>query len=167
MTFPVPKDVRGPRPFELVRGLDEMLRNPAPIADMTQPLVPGEWIKLDAQGRIVKLTAADTPLLPAVGAFVCWTLFSPGNAYLGQSDVLATRQAEYLSGPYQARTQYYDPTANYPPGVPLVAVFDAANNRGVLSPVDLGSATPRQLAAAVGYVIVPPTSGQLHYGSQR
>ena len=167
MTFPVPKDVRGSRPFELVRGMGEMLRNPAPIADMTQPLSPGEWIKLDAQGRVAKLTAADTPLLPAVGGFVCWTLFAPGNSYAGQSDVLATRQADYLSGPYQARTQFYDPTAAYPPGVPLVAVYDAANNRGVLSPVDLGSATPRQLAAVVAYVMQPPMNGQLFYGSHK
>jgi hypothetical protein len=165
MSFPVPKDVRGPRQFELVKGTDEMLRTSVLVADMTQPLVEGEFVKLDAQGRAAKLSAGDVLATPAMGACACWTLFSPGSSLLGQSDVLATRQAEVLSGPFQAKTQIYDPTANYLPGSLLVAVFDAANNRGMLAPIDPASATVRQLAAVVARTIQPPFGGQLWFES--
>jgi hypothetical protein len=163
MSFPVPKDVRAPRPFEIVKGLDDIIRTPALIADMTQALVVGEWVKFDAQGRAAKLTAADTPAAPAMGARACWTLFSPGSSLLGQSDVLATKEADLISGLFQAKTQYYDATATYLPGAPLVAVFDSVNNRGFLSPLDPAAATVRQLAGKVGEVIQPPTGGQLWF----
>jgi hypothetical protein len=165
MSFPVPKDVRAPRPFQLVKGTDEMLRTSVLIADMTQPLVVGEFVKLDGQGRAAKLAAADVVATPAMGARVCWTLFSPGSSLYGQSDVLATQSADVLSGPFQAKTQYYDPTANYLPGSPLVAVFDAVNNRGMLTPIDPAAATVRQLAAVVGKTIQPPTGGELWFES--
>jgi hypothetical protein len=144
-----------------------MLRTPVLIADMTQPLIQGEWVKFDPQGRAAKLSAADVLATPAMGARVCWTLFSPGNSYLGQADVLATEQADLLSGVFQAKTMYFDATANYLPGAPLVAVFDAVNNRGFLSPLDPASATVRQLAAVVGEVIQPPTGGILWFESKK
>jgi hypothetical protein len=165
MSFPVPKDVRADRPFQIIKGLDEIIRIPALIADMTQPFVIGEFVKLDAQARAVKLGAADVVATPALGAHVCWTLFSPGSSLLGQSDVLATREVDLVSGPFQAKTQYYDPTATYQPGFPLVAVFDAVNNRGMLTAVDPATATVRQLAAAVGKVFQPPTGGLLWFES--
>lgn len=167
MSFPVPKDVRAPRPFQLVRGMDEMLRTSVQIADMTRPLILGEWVKFDAQGRAAKLDAGDVLATPALGARVCWTLFSPGSSYLGQSDVLATDQAEVLSGPFQAKTHFYDATANYAPGAPLVAVFDPVNSRGMLAPLDLVATTVRQLAAVVAEVVQPPTGGLLWFESKK
>lgn len=167
MTFPVPKDVRAPRPFELVRGMDQMTRTPAVIADMTKPLIVGEFVKFDAQGRAAKLDVGDVLATPALGARVCWTLFSPGSSYLGQSDVLATKQADVLSGAFQAKTMYFDATANYLPGAPLVAVYDAVNGRGYLAPLDLVATTVRQLAAVVAEVVQPPTSGMLWFESRK
>src|SRR5579871_1752739 len=107
MAFPVPKDVRAPRPFEFVKGMDEIIRTPARIADPTQPLVPGEWVKSNAQAGAVKLGPADTIAAPAVGACVNWTLYTPGNSLTGQADVLATLEADLVTGPFQARTIYF------------------------------------------------------------
>lgn len=167
MTFPVPKDVRAPRPFELVRGIDEMVRTSVPIADTTKGIIVGEWLKLDAQGRAAKLDVSDVLATPALGARLSWTLYSPGSSYLGQSDVLATGQAEVLSGAFQAKTMYFDATANYLPGAPLVAVYDAVNGRGQLEPLDLVATTVRQLAAVVAEVVQPPTNGMLWFESRK
>ena len=38
MTFPVPKDVRAARDFELVMGQDELIRQSLAIADTTKSL---------------------------------------------------------------------------------------------------------------------------------
>jgi len=167
MSFPVPKDVRAPRPFQIVKGMDEMLRTPVLIADKTQSLIQGEWVKFDAQGRGAKLSATDVLATPALGARVCWTLYAPGNSLMGQSDVLATAQADLLSGVFQARTMYFDATAIYLPGAPLVAVFDPVNTRGFLAPLDPATVTVRQLAAVVGEVIQPPTGGLLWFESKK
>jgi hypothetical protein len=144
-----------------------MLRTSVRIADMTQPLVEGEWVKFDAQGRAAKLGAGDVVATPAMGARVCWTLFAPGSSYLGQADVLATEEAEVLSGSFQAKTQLFDATANYLPGAPLVAVFDPVNLRGYLAPLDPSTATVRQLAAVVAEVVQPPTGGILWFESRK
>jgi len=167
MAFPVPKDVRADRDFEIIKGLDDLIRTPALIADPTQPIVSGEWMKYDAQGRAAKLTAADTVAQPALGARLSWTLYAPGDSNLGQSDVLATKQADLLSGLFQAKSRYFDPAAAYQPGWLLVPVFDATNNRGVLSAVDPGAATVRQLAAAVAEVVQPPTGGRLWFETRK
>jgi len=42
MTFPVPKDVRAVRDFELVLGQDEFLRQPFPIAVPAEEINSGE-----------------------------------------------------------------------------------------------------------------------------
>lgn len=167
MTFPVPKDVRTTRNFELVNGGDEMVRTSRPIADMTATLDPGEFVKLDASGNIAKILVGDNAASPAVGALACWTLFRPGDSNAGQSDALATSEAEVLTGPYQAKTKLYDTGATYLAGAPLVAIFDAGTSRGVLHPLDPAAATARQLAAVVGYVVQPPTAGQLWFASQK
>lgn len=154
MTFPVPKDVRGVRDFELVKGTDEMLRTSMPIDDKTKPIALGEWLKMSGTGTAAKVVVADNLAAPALGAKPSWTKFVPGDYNSGQADALATSQADLLSGSFQAKTKLYDTGASYTPGSMLVVIYDAANDRGILAPLDpAGPPTARQLLAAVGKII--------------
>jgi len=162
-TFPVPKDVRGTRSFELVKGTDEMLRTPYPIADATKPVAVGEWVKLNASAQAAKVVVGDTLAAPALGAHVSWTNFVPSDMSAGQADVQATKEIDALSGDYQAKTKLYDTGATYVPGTLLVVIYDAPNDRGILAPLDPAAPpTVRQLMGAVGKVI-QVTGGQLWY----
>jgi len=166
MAFPVPKDVRTTRDFELVFGQDELLRQSMPIADLAAPLDVGEWVKLATSGgatKAAKLTAGSTLAAPAMGARVCWTRYRTGDASGGQSDALATGTCDILSGTYQAKTKLYNTGGTFAPGSLLVATFDAVNSRGYLDAV-VGTATLAQLQAVVGRCI-EVAAGVLHYES--
>ena len=166
-TFPVPKDVRGTRNFEPVRGMDEFIRESLPIADEAANFDPGEWVKRVTSAGITKAgklaTGVDTLAAPALGAKVCWTSYRPNNSDLGQSDALATKTVDLLSGSYQAKTKLYNTGSGVlAPGNLLVAVFDGTQDGGILDVVDPSSATIRQLQAVVGRII-EVANGQLHY----
>ena len=168
MTFPVPKDVRTTRDFELILGQDELLRQSMPIADLTKPIDMGEWLKPATGGgftKMAKLVVGDTLAAPALGARVSWTRFRPGDDVNGQSDALATNTVDVLGGTYQAKTKLYD-TASvlFAPGRLLVAKWDSVNDRGYLDALDPATATIRQLQAVVGRCI-EVASGVLRYES--
>ena len=168
MTFPVPKDVRTTRDFELIFGQDELLRQSMPIADLTKPVDVGEWMKPVTSGgltKAAKLDAGDTLAAPALGARVSWTRYRQGDMTNGQSDAVATGTLDILSGTYQAKTKLYD-TASvlFAPGRLLVAKHDGVNDRGFLDALDPAAATVRQLQAVVGRCI-EVAAGVLHYES--
>jgi len=162
-TFPVPKDVRTDRAFTIVKGVDRMIRTPAEIADPTKNIDLGEWLAVDAAAKAVKATAAAIAAAPLQGARVSWTLYRQGDTTNGQADALGTTSVDLLSQPYQATTQLFDSTATYTPGAPLVVIHDGVNDRGVLFPLDVATATAKQLAAVVAQVVQVPTNGVLHY----
>jgi hypothetical protein len=169
MAFPVPKDVRTVRDFELVLGQDELLRQPMPINDLTKPIDCGEWVKPVTSGGVTKasklIAGTDTLAAPALGARASWTRYRQNDASQGQADVLATGKIDILSGTYQAKTKIYD-TASvlFAPGRLLVAKHDAVTDRGFLDALDPAAATVRQLQAVVGRVI-EVAGGVLHYES--
>ena len=169
MAFPVPKDVRTTRDFELVFGQDELLRQSMAIFDLTKPIDVGEWLKPVTSGGFTKasklITAVDTLAAPALGARVSWTRYRQGDANQGQSDALATGKVDILSGTYQAKTKIYD-TASvlFAPGRLLVAKHDTVSDRGFLDALDPATATIRQLQAVVGRCI-EVAAGVLHYES--
>jgi hypothetical protein len=167
MGFPVPPDVRGVRNFELVMGQEELLRTPFPIANLAAALSEGEWGKLVTSGGLTKfskLEAGDVLATPALGGKVCWDKYVPDNTYSGQSDVIATKLIDALSGTYQAKTKLYDTGATYAPGYLLVPIYDAVLG-GILAPLDpAGPPTVRQMLSVVGKVI-EVKDGQLHYES--
>jgi len=168
MAFPVPKDVRTTRDFELVLGQDEVLRQSMAIADLTKNLDVGEWVKPSTSGGVTKaakLVVGDTLASPALGARASWTRFRPGDASTGQSDALATGTCDLLGGTYQAKTKIYD-TASvlFAPGRLLVAKWDSVNDRGYLDALDPAAATIRQLQAVVGRCI-EVAGGVLRYES--
>lgn len=163
--FPVPKDVRVTRDFELVGGQDEIIRRGFALADLTKTVDPGEWMKLTIVSGVAKATkivVGDTNAAPALAARVSWTLYRPGDPFGGQSDAVATGQADLLSGTYEAKTKLYVTATSYVPGMLLIPVFDATTSRGVLDGVTVASATIRQLQAAVGKV-VQVAGGVLYY----
>ena len=167
MTFPVPKDVRGTRDFELILGMDEMLRQTMPIADEAQPIDVGEWMKPIVSSGVTKagklIVAVDTLAAPARGAKVSWTSYRQNDTNLGQTDALATKTVDLLSGTYQAKTKLYNTGSGFlAPGNLLVAIFDATTAGGILDAPDPGAMTIPQLQAVVGRV-VEVANGQLHY----
>lgn len=165
MTFPVPKDVRTARDFALIMGQDELLRNSRQLDDPTVNIDVGEWLKPAAANKMDKLDVGDTLAAPAKGAKVSWTLYRPGNAVTGQSDALATKSVDVLSGTYQAETKIYNSGSTFlQPGNILVAVWDAVNSRGQLDAPDPAALTVLHLAAAVGR-IVSVDSGVLTFES--
>ena len=167
MPFPVPKDVRTTRDFELVKGVDELLRTPTEIADLTADIDVGEWLKPVTSGGVTKagklVTAVDTLAAPALGAKVSWTLYRQGDTSAGQADAVGTSKVDLLSGTYQAKTKLYNSgSGDLAPGNLLVATFQAG--RGELDALDPATATVRQLQAAVGRII-EVADGVLHYES--
>lgn len=168
MAFPVPKDVRTVRDFELVLGQDELLRQSMLIADLTKPIDVGEWVKPTTSGGVTKaakLVAGDTLAAPALGARASWTRYRENDTYQGQADVVATNKVDIISGTYQAKTKIYDTgSATFAPGRLLVAKHDAVTDRGFLDALDPATATVRQLQAVVGRV-VEVAGGVLHYES--
>lgn len=167
MSFPVPPDVRGTRNFELVLGMDEMLRQTMPIAVEASPIDVGEWLKPVVSSGVVKasklITAVDTLAAPARGAKVSWTKYRQNDTNNGQTDALATKTVDLLSGSYQAKTKLYNTGSGFlAPGNLLVAVFDAVSGGGILDAPDPGAMTVAQLQAVVGRV-VEHANGQLHY----
>jgi len=168
MAFPVPKDVRTTRDFELVLGQDELLRQPMPIADLTADIDVGEWLKPATSGGVTKaakVIVTDDITSPALGARVSWTRYRQGDAFAGQSDAMATGLVDILSGTYQAKTKIYNTgSVLFAPGRLLVVIFDAGNSRGYLEALDPAAATVRQLQAVVGRCI-EVASGVLHYES--
>lgn len=163
--FPVPKDVRGTRDFELVLGTDEMLRQSMGLFDEAVTYDQGEWLKPVVSGGVTvmrKLEAGDVLADPAVGAKVSWTTYRQSDSANGQSDAVATKTVDMLSGKYQAKTKLYNTVGgNLAPGNLLVAVFDAVLG-GILDGVDPTAASNLHLQAAVGRVI-EVANGQLHY----
>src|SRR5690606_39187406 len=113
MAFPVPKDVRADRDFELIRGQDELLRRSAEMVDPTDDFVPGEWVVPAAGGKVDKTSSGHTISAPAMGAKVCWTLYQGGDPVAGQSDAVATKMIDVLSGTYQARTKLFNTSSSY------------------------------------------------------
>lgn len=164
MAFPVPPDARATSDFEPVRGLDEMIRQSAELLDPAVSVDEGEWMKPATGGKAAKLEASDTLAEPAMGAKVSWTRYRPDDFSNGQSDALATKTVDLLSGSYQARTKLFNAASLIlDPGSLLVATFDATLGGGFLDalPAD-GSATVRQLQAVVGRII-DVSNGVMHY----
>jgi hypothetical protein len=168
MAFPVPKDVRTTRDFELIFGQDELLRQSMALADLTKPVDVGEWMKPMTSGgftKAAKLGAGDTLAAPALGARVSWTRYRQGDMNNGQSDAVATGTIDILSGTYQAKTKIFDSASVlFAPGRLLVAKHDGVNDRGFLDALDPATATVRQLQAVVGRCI-EVAGGVLHYES--
>ncbi len=165
MTFPVPKDVRGTRDFELVFGQDEVLRNSFQLDDPTVDVLVGEWMKPGAGGVAVKIDSGDILAAPAMGAKVSWTLYKHGDPVAGQSDAIATKSVDLLSGTYQAKTKLYNTGSTFlAPGNLLVAVYDSGVDGGVLDAPDPSSYSALHLAAVVGRVI-SVVDGVLYYES--
>lgn len=163
--FPVPKDVRATREFELVNGGDELIRKDWQVVDPTLRFDPGEWVKPATSGGITKaakVVIADDIDEPALGAKVCWTLRNPDGD--GQTDTLATKAVTVLSGTYEAKTKIYNTGGTFAPGYLLVVVYDATNERGYLDAPDPATMDARQLQGVVGRVI-EIISGVLHYES--
>jgi hypothetical protein len=166
MAFPVPKDVRTTRDFELVLGQDELLRQSMEVEDPAADVDVGEWMKPAVSGGVTKAkkleTGVDTQAAPALGAKASWTLYRQGDTSAGQADAVATGTVDLLSGTYQAKTKLFVTGGGTAPGNLLIAIFDSG--RGVLSGVAPGSVTVDQLQGAVGRVI-EVASGVLHYES--
>lgn len=142
MTFPVPKDVRTGRDFDLLDA-ERLVRREHLLVDPTVSVDYGEWMKLVTSGGITKaakLTSSDNAATPAIGAKVSWTRYRAGNMVSGQSDAAVTKGVDLLSGRYSARTKLYVAASAYAPGDLLVPVFDTVSGRGVLdslSPTEL------------------------------
>ena len=168
MGFPLPPDARVVDDFELVKGIDEMIRNSLPIGDLTKPVDEGEWMKSETVGGVTKaakIIAADDLASPAMGARVSWTRYREGDASAGQGDAVATGTVDLLSGTYQAKTKLFNTGSGaLDPGNLLVAVFDGTQDGGVLDAVPVGSATVRQLQAVVGRLL-EVAAGVLHFES--
>jgi hypothetical protein len=114
-------------------------------------------------GKLV--TAVDTNATPALGAKVSWTKYRQNDSNLGQSDALATKSVDLLSGSYQAKTKLYNTGAGalLIPGNPVVAIFDATQAGGILDPLDSSLVlTVRQLQGVVGRII-SVANGVMHY----
>ena len=168
MTFPVPPDARVENDFELVKGIDEMIRNSLPIGDLTKPVDEGEWMKRDIVGGVVaagKIVIAEDIVTPALGAGVSWTRYRPGDASNGQGDALATGTVDLISGNYQAKTKLYNTgSGSLAPGNLLVPIYDAGQLGGILDAVAPAAMTIRQLQSVVGRII-EVAAGVLHYES--
>ena len=168
MPFPVPPDARATGNFSVVRGTNEMIRENLPLFDETLPVDQGEWMKRVPDAGVAKagklVTAVDTLAAPALGAKVSWTSYRENDSNVGQSDALATKSVDLLSGSYQATTKLYNTGAGalLAPGNLVVAVFDATQAGGILDVVDPATATIRQLQAVVGR-IVEVNAGVMHY----
>jgi hypothetical protein len=165
MSFPVPKDVRTTRDFELVLGQDELLRQSMQVFDAAADIDVGEWLKPAVSGGITKAkkleNGTDTQAAPARGAKCSWTLYRQGDSNNGQTDAMATGTVDLLSGTYQAKTKLFVTGGGVAPGNLLIAIEDSG--RGVLSGVDpIGPVTVLQLQAAVGRVL-EVANGQLHF----
>ena len=166
MAFPVPKDVRTTRDFELILGGEEALRQSMQLFDPAADVDVGEWMKPVTSGGVTKasklITAVDTQAAPAKGAKASWTRYRQNDLSNGQTDAIATGTVDLLSGTYQAKTKLYVVGGGVAPGNLLVAIFDSG--QGVLSGVDPAAVTVAQLQAAVGRVI-EVAAGVLHYES--
>lgn len=168
MAFPVPVDARAAKNFEIIKGGDEVLIHSMPIYDTTKAIAIGEWVKPVNDGGVVKagklITGVDTSAAPAMGARASWTKYVPSDMNAGQADAQATKQVDVLKGPYIANTKLVDSAITGTPGNILVAIYEAANDRGVLLDIAPASVTTRQLQAMVGRV-VGYASGVLTYES--
>lgn len=166
MTFPVPKDVRGVRDFEIIRGVLEVLREDVQIKTTSEIFDFGEPVKFEVNSgvrQVLKIDSGDTTQVP--GAKICWTL-KRNDAYTGQTDVLATRNLTVLSGVFQAATNLYGVGGgSYDPGDILIARWDGTNSRGQLFGIAAASVTIAQYAAAVGRVIGVFADGRLYFES--
>lgn len=164
MAFPVPKDVRTTRDFELVLGQDELLRKSFGLVDPAQNIDSGEWLKPATSGgatKLRKLEVADDITAPAKGSKVSWTTYRQGDAWNGQTDAVATSSIDVLSGTYEAKTKFYNTGGTFAPGYLLVPVYDATKG-GILDAPNPATMTIAQLQAVVGRV-VEVAGGVLHY----
>lgn len=164
MAFPVPKDVRTTRDFELVLGQDELLRKSFGLADPAATVDVGEWLKPVTSGgvtKMAKLEVADDLAAPAKGAKVSWTKYRQGDAWNGQADAIATGTVDVLAGTYEAKTKLYNTGGTFAPGYLLVPVYDATLG-GILDAPNPAALTIDQLQGVVGRV-VEVAGGVLHY----
>lgn len=165
-TFPVPKDVRADRDFEFWLGQDELLRTPFLMADPdNESFDVGEWVKTATSGgvtKVQKLENTDDLTSPALGARCSWTLYRPGGSDQGgQTDAMATKQIDTITGTYQAKTKFYNTGGSFAPGYLLVAVYDGTLGGMLDAPVP-GAMTARQLQGVVAKV-VEVAGGRLWY----
>lgn len=164
--FPVPPDARAARNFSLI-AMDSVVRVSMPLYDPTTGCVEGEFGKTTIVGSIAKwtkLAVGDAVATPAGGCLCSWTLFVPGDVFNGQADAVATQTIDVLNGYYQALTVQFDSGSTYNVGDILVPCYDSTLG-GIVKPVTPSSVTTRQLACAVGKVLLPVTNGQLMYES--
>lgn len=164
MSFPIPKDVRAARDFELVLGQEDMLRHDYTIATGVTDFDVGEVVKLITGGgepKAQKLDSGDAVATPPAGVRIVWTNFKAGDSTNGQSDVLATNKVTLLSGSYQAKTKNFL-AGTYTPGFLLVGAWDSVNEKGSVQAVDPASASARQIASAFARVL-DLASGVLYF----
>jgi hypothetical protein len=168
MGFPVPPDARLEGNFSVVRGTQEMIRENLPLFDETEPVDQGEWMKRVPDAGVSKAgklaDGVDTLAAPALGAKVSWTSYRENDTNVGQSDALATKSVDLLSGSYQAKTKLYNTGAGglLIPGNLVVARWDATQAGGILDVLNPATADVRQLQAVVGR-IVEVNAGVMHY----
>lgn len=157
MTFPVPIDARASKNFEIIKGGDEILVLSMPINNPLKAIAVGEWVKpvtvsgVATAGKLI--TGVDVTADPAKGARVSWTSYVPNDMWNGQTDVQATKQIDVLKGTYIANTKLFAAATVGTPGNLLVAIYEAANDRGVIVDVAPGDVTLIHLQAAVGRVL--------------
>ena len=96
----VPKDVRAGRDFQIVKGVAEMLRTSITMNDPdNDSFDQGEVVGINIAGEAVK--AAGSVGTPDLNARISWTKYVPADTNNGQTDALATKALDVLSGPYQ------------------------------------------------------------------
>lgn len=168
MAFPVPKDVRVGRDFELIKGIPELLREDVKIDDPdVESFSLGEPVKfvVAAGVRTVKKledAAPDNSGNGVPGAKICWTKYVPDDTWNGQADAQGTQQLTIISGVYQARTKLY--TGVVTPGALLVASWDATTAGGILEGIDPTTpATAVQIQNALGRVLYEDTVNSYVY----
>lgn len=161
----LPPDVRGTRDFQITKGLNEsIIRTDYEIDSSVTSAEKGEWVVLNASNKAVKATGT-TLAAPAQNTAVNWTKFVKNDPSAGRSDVIATNQLTLVTGPYQAKTKFFESTGTFTAGFLLVVQESTTvATQGVLNAVDPASATTVQLAAAVGRVVLL-ANGVLTYRS--
>lgn len=147
----VPKDVRGARDFELVKGTDEMLRTSVPMDDPDNDSFDvGEFVGVNAAGNAIKVTAT-VVTAPEQAAKLCWTKYVPADTNNGQTDALGTKTVDLVSGTFQAKTKLVVPDGTPAPGELLVVILNGGI--GKVTNVVGTPANLDQVRGAVGKVL--------------
>jgi len=149
----LPPDARAERDFRIIKGTDSLIRTDKVIDAGVASLEVGEFVVVNATNKVVKATGA-TLAAPAQNTACCWTKYAKNDPRAGQSDAVATGHATLISGPYHAKTKFFESTGTFTAGHLLVVrASTTVTGLGVLDAVAPASATTVQLAAAIGKVV--------------